>query len=91
MIKELLIDIGVNGNKIEIARPSANENVIKELHETVPDLTSRNVLIIGNSMLKRGIKGLDILVEAMKIVKETNPDTKLFVVGKNNEDAKKVF
>lgn len=91
MVKDLLVDIGVSKNKIEIARPSAKEEVIKEMKESSPDLNSKNVLIIGNAMLKRGIKGLDILVEAMKIVRRTNTDAKLFIVGKDNEKAKETY
>jgi glycosyltransferase involved in cell wall biosynthesis len=90
MIKELLIDIGVQKKKISIARPSTKKETIEELHQCKPDLTSQNIIIIGNA-LDREMKGLDILVDAIKTLRRNYPKIKLFVVGGDNEVSREKY
>ena len=90
MIKGLLVDIGISEKKICIARPSTKTETIEELHRCKPNLTSQNIIIIGNA-LDREIKGLDILVDAIRILRKKYSKIKLFIVGGNNDTSIKKY
>ena len=83
MEEELLKEYLPNANAIT-AYPYPSEERAKALAAVVPDLTSFNILFIGNG--SRYSKGVDILLEAFAAVKEQWPGSQLNIVG--NLDSK---
>lgn len=81
---ELLTKWMPNAKKVVVYTPILPK-VYNELNDgTIPNLSSHNLLTIGNERVK--YKGLDISIDAFKIIKSKYKDAKLTVIGKQKKE-----
>jgi phosphatidylinositol alpha-1,6-mannosyltransferase len=80
--KNVLISCGVNPERIEIIPPMIGDMKINE--KEGPEQRGHEILSVGR-LVKR--KGFDLLIEAVKLLKEDIPDIHLTIVGKGDEKA----
>lgn len=66
---------------IRIAHPYIEDGIYEGLGKINPNIESRNIISIGYG---KHAKGMDILVEAFKIVKREIKDAELYIIGKDN-------
>jgi len=64
---------------IKVAYPYIEENMYEKLGHIYPDLEGHNIISVAYSHSKNG---MDILVDAFKIVKKETPDAELWIIGK---------
>lgn len=77
------------GQKMFVVYGFPNPQLRKYINiNKLPSLESKNLLLIGSLEQKNRIrlKGVDLLIEAFKLVKEKYPDTELNIAGKFNQE-----
>jgi glycosyltransferase involved in cell wall biosynthesis len=78
---ELLSKYLPNAKKIMVYTPIlSNQFIHITSNEKLPNLDSHNLLLIGNGRVK--YKGIDMAIDALKIIREKYNDAKLNVIGK---------
>lgn len=70
-----------------------NDNRLKKLTQLSPDLQGHKIILIANgpSGWRIHYKGLDLIVESVKLAKQELPDLELIVVGDWSQDVIRTF
>ena len=80
---ELLSKYLPNANKVVVYAPILPKTYKELKNAKLPKLNSHNLLTIGNDRVK--YKGLDISIEAFKMIKKRYEDAELIVIGKHDK------
>ncbi len=80
---ELLSKYLPNANKVVVYAPILPKTYKELKNAKLPKLNSHNLLTIGNDRVK--YKGLDISIEAFKMIKKKYKDAELIVIGKHDK------
>ena len=80
---ELLSKYLPNANKVVVYAPILPKTYKELKNAKLPKLNSHNLLTIGNDRVR--YKGLDISIEAFKMIKKKYKDAELIVIGKHDK------
>jgi glycosyltransferase involved in cell wall biosynthesis len=70
---------------IRIAHPYIEDKLYERLSGIRPDVEGHTILSVGHGTYPR--KGMDILIEAFKLVKDHYDDSELYIIGKDHPPA----
>lgn len=67
---------------IRIAHPYIEDELYKRLSDIRPNLEGHTILSVGHGTSSR--KGMDILIEALKLVRDQYGDAELYIIGRDH-------